>query len=271
MSQIDLIRAEIERLKEKYTNMMPSIQKCSVCDDLLSFLDTIKEQPVELEKEIERVLEDSSFRASIDSGGFTTTVLNYQKIARHFAQWGTEHLADERKMIEPEKKKGRTDCSPQGEVPNDSLATQSYEKIQKDELGSSEKPNNHFGHPVDFPTTDEEMKEFLATHPKVEVPERYKKPDWVFEQPVCESLEDAADAYVMSQDNFPADQREHLYAFNAFKAGWLACREQMMKEAVEGEIESFSNMDLFPEVSIPLNPAYFKPGDKVKLIIVKED
>lgn len=38
----------------------------------------------------------------------------------------------------------------------------------------------------DFPTTDEQVKEFLATHPKIEVPEKYKSPDWLFknqEQP----------------------------------------------------------------------------------------
>ena len=38
----------------------------------------------------------------------------------------------------------------------------------------------------DFPTTDEQMKEFLATHPKIKVPEKYKNPDWLLnkqEQP----------------------------------------------------------------------------------------
>lgn len=34
--------------------------------------------------------------------------------------------------------------------------------------------------PVDFPTTDEEVNEFLETHSKVEVPEKYKTPDFVF-------------------------------------------------------------------------------------------
>ncbi len=34
----------------------------------------------------------------------------------------------------------------------------------------------------DFPTTDEEMAKFLATHPKVELPEKYKTPDWMFEK-----------------------------------------------------------------------------------------
>ena len=34
----------------------------------------------------------------------------------------------------------------------------------------------------DFPTTDEEIEIFLATHPKVEVPDKYKTPDWLFKK-----------------------------------------------------------------------------------------
>ena len=33
----------------------------------------------------------------------------------------------------------------------------------------------------DFPTTDEEMREFLATTEPVEVPEKYKTPDFIFD------------------------------------------------------------------------------------------
>lgn len=34
----------------------------------------------------------------------------------------------------------------------------------------------------DFPTTDEEMREFLETTPPVKVPKKYEKPDWLFEE-----------------------------------------------------------------------------------------
>lgn len=34
----------------------------------------------------------------------------------------------------------------------------------------------------DFPTTDEEVEKFLATHPKVEVPDKYKTSDWLFKK-----------------------------------------------------------------------------------------
>lgn len=43
------------------------------------------------------------------------------------------------------------------------------------------------GKPADFPTTDEEVKEFLETYPKVEVPEKYKTPDFVFSKQEYES------------------------------------------------------------------------------------
>lgn len=41
--------------------------------------------------------------------------------------------------------------------------------------------------PVDFPTTDKEVKEFLETHSEVEVPEKYKTPDFVFSKQEYES------------------------------------------------------------------------------------
>lgn len=57
----------------------------------------------------------------------------------------------------------------------------------------------------DFPTTDEQIKEFLAAHPKIEVPEKYKNPDWLFkqqEQPEvdCDELDEAAQAYANGPD-----------------------------------------------------------------------
>lgn len=44
--------------------------------------------------------------------------------------------------------------------------------------------------PADFPSTDEEVKEFLETHPKVEVPEKYKTPDFVFSKQDYSGLND---------------------------------------------------------------------------------
>ena len=65
-----------------------------------------------------------------------------------------------------------------------------------------------------------------------------------------------------------------------FKDGWNACREQMMKEAVEGEVE-IGPVKKAISVKDPSGGDYwafgnevakhFNIGDKVRIIIVKED
>ena len=59
----------------------------------------------------------------------------------------------------------------------------------------SEKPMN----PVlqDFPTTEKEMQDFLATHERIPVPERLNSLERILqEQPVCEGLEEEMDRYL---------------------------------------------------------------------------
>lgn len=53
----------------------------------------------------------------------------------------------------------------------------------------------------DFPTTDEQMKEFLATHPKIEVPEKYKNPDWLLKKQEQQEVDLDADIK-MEWDSF---------------------------------------------------------------------
>lgn len=61
--------------------------RTAMCDDLLSWIDTLGEKsevptnPVDLEKEIKRYLQEVYDR--------DTTVSD---VARHFAEWGAEHL-----------------------------------------------------------------------------------------------------------------------------------------------------------------------------------
>ena len=64
------------------------------------------------------------------------------------------------------------------------------------------------------------------------------------------------------------EEQADLFTIVALDAAQRA-KEQMMKEAVEGEVESFS--DMHQEVTIPLNPTMFKVGDKVRVIIIKDN
>lgn len=75
-------------------------------------------------------------------------------------------------------------------------ATKSWEGVDVNKMladcrGYEEKPSE------DFPTSDEEMAKFLATHPKVEVPEKYKTPNWLFDKQPSEDLEEAANKYAI--------------------------------------------------------------------------
>lgn len=71
----------------------------------------------------------------------------------------------------------------------------------------------------DFPTTDEQMKEFLATHPKIKVPEKYKNPDWLFkkqEKPEV-NLEDEIEKELRLHYNDDQDVYWWNYLKNSFR------------------------------------------------------
>lgn len=55
-------------------------------------------------------------------------------------------------------------------------------------------------------------------------------------------------------------------AYHFYELGYKECREQMMKEAVEGRVV---DAGLFATYNTPVE--YTHSGDKVKIIIVKED
>ena len=96
---IQAIRNEIERLKEEaYNSILPDepkyrthykVGKKELCEELLSFLSTLEsEKPMDgLEEEIDRIVkcekEFMNFQCRSQLIGY---------MARHFAQWGAEHL-----------------------------------------------------------------------------------------------------------------------------------------------------------------------------------
>ena len=152
----------------------------------------------------------------------------------------------------------------------------------------------------DFPTTDEEIEILLATHPKVEVPNKYKTPDWLWkkqEQPEAD-LEKEIDrvskrypevsfaklsriAVHFAKWKEAQDQETiELAEEHAYLAGAVNEREKMMKEAVEAHIYQSANP--VSEIGHQLHQAallyedkenapYLKAGDKVRIIIVKDN
>ena len=165
----------------------------------------------------------------------------------------------------------------------------------------------------DFPTTDEEMQHFLATHKPVQVPEKYKTADWIFkEQPVCEDVEKELERFLVENVDVCVDddtdkvrifdvdtgkgdiditytdlkaiarhfaqwqkEKDAQEIIDAHRDGVLAgaksMKEQIMKEAVEGEVinDGGEYQLIVPALRTILHK--MDEGDRVRIIIVKED
>ena len=71
---------------------------------------------------------------------------------------------------------------------------------------------------------------------------------------------------ILSEEDFDAEKEKSI------EWGYNLCKEEMMKEAVEGEVIIAGNDGYSPHADVKLpNTPYFHLGRKVKLIIVKED
>ena len=260
MNTIETIKAEIERRmnfcngiyerdKEKNWDMSNYYHgKAVSLGELLSFLDTLKEQPV-----CEDVRKEKSLSLQIQA----------------YLNTCSDELYAEGKPLHSEyRQKEIHDCMAMWKKLHDyffynkpfqSVSEELEEEIErmylKDTLtlrtraqyadlarhfynlgrGSSEKPNDHKG----FPTTDEEMEEFLKNTPPVELPDKYKTPDWLFKQEKSEiptNLDEAEFRYVESSNIPPANQEEEKMVYDAFKAGAMWDRKQFVcigKHAVD--------------------------------------
>ena len=302
MSQIDLIRAEIERLKEKYTNMMPSIQKCSVCDDLLSFLDTIKEQPVCDGLDFDAEISALSYHFYSAYG----KVPMVKDFARHFYELGCRRTAE--KYDEIEYKRQRADVCEGWE--NSALlygqSVKSEYPLMVDTEGCE--------HPM-FDTTDIEdafkaganwqkeqmMIQWTGNNLKDVIEFTGKSPrfnEWFkswddYEDYVRQHgnifkmfnddgshLEVPVGAWIVKTPDkrcvaskFTLKQPESEKIAAAYQLGLADKEKKMMKEAVEGEVARILGSVIIDMGDVEddkiLND--YKPGDKVKLIIIKED
>ena len=79
------------------------------------------------------------------------------------------------------------------------------------------------------------------------------------------NLDEATDEYALDIKAKPFGNLVE----EAFKAGAQRQKEQMMKDAVEGTVHNFSSNKPHPTVLVDAKG--FNQGDKVRIIIVKED
>lgn len=133
----------------------------------------------------------------------------------------------------------------------------------------------------EFPATDEEMEAFLASHPKVEVPEKYKTPDWLYKELEQEPEVDvvkALDNYYKEVDWSPSEAIEydtHLDIAKYFcEFGKKEMREQMLKDGIDCKVKIDAGGYPYIERAIELydydkDEPLAKMGDRYKLVVIK--
>lgn len=212
--------------------------------EILPFITSLQhEQPeVDLEKEIDKVIADYSFTKTIDSGGFKTTVLDYEKIARHFAEWGEKNAykAIMKKADEVRDKRFDTDY----EVKIDPAAGFDFGCVNVYREGKL------VGQYVE-PKEEEKFSEGVE-----EAAKKY----------------DEAESWRYEALKYP--RRE------AFEAGAKWQKEQMMKESIDIKVIGSYNPICEPNERLhgisfiydcKNDNQYLIAGDRAKIIIVKEE
>jgi len=102
MNGVEAIRSEIERRIEKYNEYLDKVAsertawKWAECKSLLSFIDSLPEEPSDLEEEINSYYQDNL--GFIIGPNDTKKIV--EDIARHFAEWGAERVADDSKTLD---------------------------------------------------------------------------------------------------------------------------------------------------------------------------
>lgn len=148
-------------------------------------------------------------------------------------------------------------------------------EIEAEHRSSSEKPNNHSecladaGKTLEIKPGDEVT---INGHKIVYDKDKGYVTIVKSEESVPKDLEEAADEYLQKVKAWFLRTLEHPTAKDAFKAGAEWDREQMMKEAVEADVNIYRDLVAGKSwaefvVEMPTNNL----GDKVRVIIVKEN
>ena len=200
---IQKIREEIERRLKDYWeicfhDVVAFNEDSNVRElkELLAFIRTLEES----EKPINPVDFDKAWEEYGKSKGGGAITVNVKDLARHFYELGRGHseIPNDLEEAADEYEKANTGIYPEvGQTSiRDAFIDGAKWQKEQDDKGLSEKiaaayqlgvrdkekkfVENRLAPPIDFPTTDEEVTKFLAETPPVEVPEKYKTPDWLF-------------------------------------------------------------------------------------------
>lgn len=281
MNTINQIRAEIERrLNNDYCgNDEQDITAQGVCCSLLFFLDTLKEQSVELEKEIERISKNEYFDFS-----------DWKTIARHFYELGRQSLKDKDTFDEVDDAILEFVIRAVQERKDEDTGYEKHYDRLLNWLG--ELPNWVRCKPKVSDGLEEEMDKYFEKMPVKEhenifedtfqnIARHFAK--WGAEHrgssEIPNDLEEASDEYAEKHGfRVPYDGSDNFYddvdvkaSKEGFKAGAKWMLEKMLKEAVEGTMYEEPTGTTFVDCIVSFPAGKYAHEEKVKLIIIKED
>ena len=201
-------------------------------DEYNDFLDTLQEQPVceGLEEEYKNYVENDPVYSKLVNG------IVGLSIARHFAQWGAEHLKKDKNPVSDDLEEAAVEYSAIGYSPFDDP----YEKNQQFECSKF----------AFIAGAKWQMKKDLSS--------------------INKSYESGV-VFGMNAQKAQSDKELSEKIASAYQLGLADKEKQMMKEAVEGTVMDFSSNRPRPQVDLLLDPHKYHTGDKVHAIIVKEE
>ena len=277
MTIIEQIKAEIERLMDEYKPIVGGVDELTgahiVLANLLSFLDTLEEEkPMNqegLEEEIKRYGKEE-MPVVLES--------DLNDIARHFAEWGKEQgyregFLEGAKIQREEDNQLYETFTTTNDL--EEAAKKYAEGIVQREDALMCKQAFIAGAEWQKNKDDKELSEKIASAYQLGLADKEKQmlKDYSWLVSPCANIEPKVEI-IHTTDTAPVDGKELLYvADKSYKIGWRDCKEQMLKEAVEGRIGlvGFHNAVYVKEPKWTNIIDRFKEGDKVCIFVLKKE
>ena len=250
------LKAEIERLKSTNPseyNYQNAEGYTWALDDLLSFIDTLSEEPDKsLEEEYKDYVENDPVYSKL------VNRIAGLSVARHFAQWGAEHLRDTTKMIDKSLEEAANNYldGVYGKIPHSDYhiaifiagAKWKEGQFEKNRLAACEKQTKE--------EYDREM-EFAVSI----IEKEHRQP--TFSDAINYGIEWQKKQIPMPEDTV------------LFNKGVAEGKRLMLEEAIEGEVYKYDKFSYVKEKnsnSLTELLTKFNDGDTVRIIVLpKED
>ena len=263
-----------------FLSTLEESKKCDGCNNVKGCVTCVNgdqwahyeesENPInqdELEEELDRFIASGKSVTVDDYGTYKVSYHDFKKVARHFAQWGAEHLANSNDEVvinghSEDERLGIPMCHHPKRFSEDCV---DFNMHEEKEIKESEKTididfeqelYNHFGQVKDF-TLGMRIGQYF-----------YELGKQSGSSEIPNDLEEAANEYAYR--GLPDEMKPYVKPvgdefIKNFIAGAKWDRQQMLKEAVECELVCIK--DRLAAI-LPMKEFQWTVGDKVRVIVI---